>query len=205
MRSAAWVSLSRFKPLMLAICGATTLAVPALGAPQSGDPASVDRPSDATGSGNGSPTGASPSADAPAGLCEEDRSPHSAPTISSRFDPREAGTAGSTFLVARARALSYCRTQSCTIDGRSVPRTAVIDGLGTIRGKFIAGFTCLPAMDVPTGQLPADMTYRFDQPGEIDAAAAKARGTCAAAHVKAELRDLRQTDSGFVAVFACGS
>jgi hypothetical protein len=190
---------------MLAICGATVFVVPALGAPQSGDPAWLDRLSDATGSENGSPAVLPPSADVPAGQCEEDRSPHSTPTISSRFDPREAGTAGSTFLVARARALSYCRTQSCTIDGRSVPRTAAIDALGTIRGKFIAGFTCLPAVDVPTGQLPANMTYRFDQPSEIDAAAAKARGTCAAAHVKAELTDLRQTDSGFVAVFACGS
>jgi hypothetical protein len=137
--------------------------------------------------------------------CEEDRPTGEPPTISSRFDLKDPGE-GVAFAAARARAAQYCTRQACTIDGKSTARQASIYALGILHRRYIAGFRCVPAAGAASeAGTAAPLAYPLGDPSEIDAAHADADAHCAAAHVKAELADLRKKDGGFVAVFACGS
>jgi hypothetical protein len=139
--------------------------------------------------------------------CNEDGATGETPTISSRFDLAAASEGGASFVDARARASRYCAGLACTIEGRSVARVASIYAVGVLHRRYIAGFRCVPPNNASLAQqsAPAAVSYTLGEPGEIDAALAKANAHCAAVHAKAELSDLRKKDGALVAVFACAS
>jgi hypothetical protein len=137
--------------------------------------------------------------------CDEDAPAGEPPTISSRFDLKDAGE-GIAFTAARARALDYCARQTCTIDGKSKTRQASIYALGMLHRRYVAGFRCVPSDGAPAEKSAGPpLAYPLQDPSGIDAARADANTQCAAVHAKAELADLRKNGDGFIAVFACGS
>jgi hypothetical protein len=138
--------------------------------------------------------------------CEEDRARSEPPTISSRFDLKEADEGGASFSEARARALSYCAGLACTVEGRSVARTASIYGVALLHRRYIAGFRCVPMEGGAAGSpVSAPVAYKLNDPSELDAALAKANAHCGMTHTKAELSDLQQKDGSLIATFACSS
>jgi hypothetical protein len=143
--------------------------------------------------------------DASALACAEDKTETGAPTISQRFNPKEMNDDGSAFALARVRALRYCAAQPCTTADRSLPRTAHAFGVAAMkRGQLIVGFRCIPQGETPAAN-PPQVTLPLAQPADLDATLAQARAQCAPATSWPELLDLQQKDSGFLAVFRCGS
>jgi hypothetical protein len=151
------------------------------------------------------PASAQLAAPATAPLCDEDRPTGDPPTISSRFDLKDAGE-GIAFTAARARAIDFCAQQACTIDGKSRTRHPSIYALGMLHRRYVAGFRCLADNGAPSpSRGDAPISYPLRDPSGIDAARVDANAHCAAAESRAELADLRKGDDGFIAVFACGS
>jgi hypothetical protein len=138
-------------------------------------------------------------------VCDQDRGTGEPPTISSRFDLKDSEPAGTSFAQARDRAVRWCEQQSCTVEGRSVGRTASIYALGVLNRRYIAGFRCIAAVSSPVARTAsdADLTFTFGDPSEIDAVLAKANMRCAPTQAKAELVNLERKGGASVAVFNC--
>ena len=121
-------------------------------------------------------------AEAAPAQCDEDRTGSEPPTISSRFDLKAASEGGTSFSDARGRALSYCEGLPCTVEGRSVARTASIYAVALLHRRYIAGFRCVPVDGGSAGSLvSAPVAYKLSDPSELDAALAKANEHCGAA------------------------